>query len=82
MQRGRGHRPMRGTIATIFAYAGFIGSFVAAVYWAYWIWQLDWGTAPRVRALMFLAMVFGSIVVFLVGYFASFYASAAIAGDT
>jgi hypothetical protein len=73
---------MRSTIATIFAYAGFIGSFVAAVCWAYWIWGFDWGVSPRARALMFMAMVFGSIIVFLVGYFASFYASAAIAGDT
>ena len=73
---------MRATIATIFAYAGFIGSFVAAVYYAHWIWQLDWGGSPRARALMFMAMVFGSIIVFFVGYFASFYASAAISGDT
>jgi len=36
---------MRGTIATIFACGGFIGSFAASVYWAYWIWQLDWGAA-------------------------------------
>ena len=73
---------MRSMIATIFAYAGFISSFVAAVCWAYWIWGLDWGVSSRARALMFMAMVFGSIIVFLVGYFASFYASAAIAGDT
>ncbi len=73
---------MRGTIATIFRYAGFIGSIVVAAYWAHWIWQFDWGTSPRGRGLMFMAMIFGSIIVFLVGYFATFYASAAINGDT
>jgi hypothetical protein len=72
---------MRATIATIFLWAGFIASFVVAVCFAYWIWQLDWGVSPRGRGLMFLAMIFGSIIVFFVGYFATFYASAAIAGD-
>jgi hypothetical protein len=73
---------MRGIIATIFAYVGFIGSFMVAAYWAYWIWQLEWGVSTRGRALMFLAMVFGAIIVFLVGYFATLYASAAINRDT
>jgi O-antigen/teichoic acid export membrane protein len=77
-----GRRPMRGTIATIFAYAGLIGSFLLAVYWAYWIWQFDWGVSTRGRALMFLAMAFGAIFVFLAGYFATLYASAAIGGDS
>jgi O-antigen/teichoic acid export membrane protein len=72
---------MREKIATIVTFAGFIGSFVLAVYWAYWIWQLDWGGSPRTRALMFMAMVFGAIIVFLVGYFATFYASDAIDED-
>jgi hypothetical protein len=34
------------------------------------------------RALFFLAMVFGAIIVFLAGYFASLYASDAIDLDT
>jgi hypothetical protein len=69
---------MRGTIAIIVAYAGRIGSFIAAIYWVLWIWQFDWGGAPRVRALMFLAMVFGAIIVFFVGYFATVCAADAI----
>jgi hypothetical protein len=73
---------MRGTIATILLCAGVIGSVAIAGYWAYWIWQFDWGSSPRGRGLWFMAMVFGSIIVFLTGYFASVYASAAIAGDT
>jgi hypothetical protein len=73
---------MRGTIATILAYVGFICSFFAAVYFAYWIWELDWGVSTRGRALMFLAMVFGTIIVFFVGYFSTVCASAAIGGDT
>ena len=73
---------MRGTIATIFAYVGLISSFLVAVYWAYWIWQFDWGASTRGRGLMFLIMTFGAIIVFLVGYFATLYASAAIDGDT
>jgi hypothetical protein len=73
---------MRGMLAVILAYAGRIGSFVAAFYWAYWIWQFDWGGATRVRALMFLAMVFGAIFVFFVGYFATVYAADAIDSDS
>jgi len=73
---------MREMIAVIFAYAGRIASLVAAVYWAYWIWQFDWGGATRVRALMFLAMVFGAIIVFLVGYFLTIYATDAIDSDS
>ena len=71
---------MRGILAVIFAYAGRIGSFAAAVYWAYWIWSFDWGGSTRVRALMFLAMVFGAIFVFFVGYFTTVYAADAIDG--
>jgi hypothetical protein len=73
---------MRGVIAVIFAYAGRIGSFLAAVYWAYWIWGFDWSGGARVRALMFLAMVFGAIIVFFVGYFATVYAADAVGGDS
>jgi hypothetical protein len=73
---------MRGTIAVIFAYAGFIGSFLIAIYVAYRIWELDWGVSTRGRALMFMAMVFAPIIVFFVGYFVSLYASDAIGGDT
>ena len=72
---------MRATIATIFLWAGFLGSLVAAACFAHWIWQFDWGVSTRGRGLWFMAMVFGSIITFFVGYFASFYASAAIAGD-
>jgi hypothetical protein len=73
---------MRSTMAAILGYAGFVGSLIAAVYWVYWIWQFDWGGSARVRALFFLAMVFGAIIVFLTGYFASLYASDAIDPDT
>jgi biotin transporter BioY len=73
---------MRGTIGTIFGYAGFICSFLIAVYVAYWIWELDWGVSTRGRALMFMAMVFAPIIVFFAGYFASLYASVAIGGDS
>jgi hypothetical protein len=73
---------MRSTIAAIFGYAGFVASFLAAVYWVYWIWQFDWSGSTRVRALFFLAMVFGAIIVFLARYFASLYASDAINPDT
>jgi hypothetical protein len=72
---------MREKIAMIVMCAGFIGSFVLAAYWAYWIWQFDWGGSPRARALMFMAMVFGAIIVFFAGYFATFYASDAIDED-
>jgi hypothetical protein len=72
---------MRGTIAIIFLWAGIVGSVIAAACFAYWIWQFDWGVSTRGRGLMFIAMVFGSIITFFAGYFASFYASAAIAGD-
>jgi ABC-type spermidine/putrescine transport system permease subunit II len=78
-QGGRGH--VRKSLSVILAYAGFVASFIAAVYWAYWIWELEWGGQTRVRALMFLAMVFGSIIVFFVGYFTSIYASDAIDRD-
>jgi hypothetical protein len=77
-----GCRIMRRTIAGIFAYVGFIASFIAAILWAYWIWQFEWGGSPRGRALMFLAMVFGAIIVFFVGYFSTFYAADAIDRDT
>jgi ABC-type spermidine/putrescine transport system permease subunit II len=73
---------VRKWIAGILAYAGFIASFIAAIYWAYWIWELEWGGQTRVRALMFLAMVFGSIIVFFVGYFTTIYATDAIDHDT
>lgn len=72
---------MRSTIAVIVAGVGFIGSFVAAVYWVYWIWQFDWGGSTRGRALFFLAMVFGSIIVFFTGYFTTVYASDAVDPD-
>jgi hypothetical protein len=72
---------MREKLATIVAFAGYIGSFVAAVYWAYWIWQFDWGSSPRARGLMLMAMIFGAIIVFFAGYFATLYASVAIDED-
>ena len=72
---------MRKMIAKIVAYVGLIGSFTVAVLWAYWIWQLEWGVSTRGRALMFMAMVFGTIIVFFVGYFATLYASDAIDQD-
>jgi hypothetical protein len=77
-----GCRLMREKIAMIFLCAGVIGSFVLAGYWAYWIWQFDWGHSSRGRGLWFMAMIFGSIFVFMAGYFATFLASAAISGDT
>jgi O-antigen/teichoic acid export membrane protein len=73
---------MRSTIAAIFGHAGFVVSFLAAVYWVYWIWQFDWSGSTRVRALFFLAMAFGAIIVFLAGNFASLYASDAIGSDS
>lgn len=73
---------MRQNIATIFLCAGVIGSVVLAGYWAYWIWQFDWGHSTRGWGLWLMAMMFGSIFVFFAGYFATFLASAAIAGDT
>ncbi|MEA2948885.1 MAG: hypothetical protein QOI40_4215 [Alphaproteobacteria bacterium] len=72
---------MRATIARILGYIGFICSFLAAIYWVYWIWQFDWGVSTRGRALMFPAMVFGAIIVFFVGYFSSLYAAVAIDRD-
>jgi biotin transporter BioY len=72
---------MREKIAMIVTCAGFIGSFVLAAYWAYWIWQFDWTSSTRTRALFFLAMLFGAIIVFFVGYFATFYLSDAIDED-
>src|ERR1700722_19041415 len=56
-----GRRLMREKIAMIFLCAGVIGSFVLAGYWAYWIWQFDWGHSSRGRGLWFMAMIFGSI---------------------
>ena len=77
-----GGKPMREKIAMIFLGAGLIGTVVLAGYWAYWIWQFDWGHSSRGRGLWFMAMIFGSIFIFLVGYFATFLASSAIGGDT
>jgi hypothetical protein len=73
---------MRKFLPEILLYTGLVGSLAAAVFWAYWIWQLDWGVSSRGRALMFLAMVFGSIIVFFAGYFTTLYAAAAINQDT
>jgi hypothetical protein len=72
---------MRATIARILGYIGFICSFLAGIYWVYWICQFDWGVSTRGRALMFLVMVFGAIIVFFVGYFSSLYAAVAIDRD-
>ena len=69
---------MRKMIAKIVAYVGLIGSFAVAGFWAYWIWQLEWGVSTRGRALMFLAMAFGALIVFVVGYFAALWAASTI----
>jgi hypothetical protein len=69
---------MRKMIAKMVAYVGLVGSFSVAVLWAYWIWQLEWGVSTRGRALMFLAMSFGALVVFIVGYFVALWAASSI----
>jgi hypothetical protein len=69
---------MRKMIAKIVAYVGLIGGFLVAGLWAYWIWQLEWGVSIRGRALMFLAMAFGALIVFVVGYFTALWAASTI----
>ena len=69
---------MRKIIAKIVAYVGFIGSVGVAGLWGYYIWELDWGVSTRGRAIMFLLMTFGALIVFVVGYFAALYAATVI----
>jgi hypothetical protein len=73
---------MRKILPEILLFFGLVGSLTAAVFWVYWIWHLEWGVSTRGRALMFMAMIFGAIVVFFTGYFTTFYAAAAIDQDT
>jgi hypothetical protein len=69
---------MRKMMAKIVAYVGLAGSFSVAGLWGYWIWQLEWGGSTRGRALMFLAMTFGALIIFIVGYFAALWAASSI----
>ena len=69
---------MRKNIAKMIAYLGLIGSLMLAGLWAYYIWELDWGASFRGRGLMFLAMAFGALIVFIVGYFGAIWAASTI----
>ena len=73
---------MRKVIAKNVAYVGLVGGFTVAGLWAYWIWQLEWGVSMRGRALMFLAMAFGALIVLVVVYFAAIWAASTIDRET
>ena len=77
-----GDRFMRKVIAKNVAYVGLVGGFTVAGLWAYWIWQLEWGVSMRGRALMFLAMAFGALIVLVVVYFAAIWAASTIDRET
>ena len=57
---------MRSMIANGFVALGFVAGAVAAAYYGYVMWGLDWGPqGTRGHNLMFVLMMFGAIAVFV-----------------
>lgn len=61
---------MRKRIAEVMIGLGFLAGAGAAGFFAYYMWGLDWGPmGTRGHNLMFVTMLFGTIVVFFVVLF-------------